>query len=374
MPNFLKTILVGVLALTLVAGGFVLGVQVGERSYDENFQAIQQAWDIINRDYVEQDKVDPAELSQAAIKAMMDVLGDPYSAYLNPQMYQMEIDDSSGQFEGIGAEVSIREGLVTIIAPYPGSPAETAGIRAGDVILEVDGQPVEGLSLLEVITRVRGPRGSEVRLLIQHAGEAQPVTITVVRGVIDVPSLTMGMLGDIAYIVIYQFGDRTNAELGTALVRVQDEGALGIVLDLRNNPGGGLQSVIDVASRFITSGEILRVRYNDGSTDSHPANRQDPTTSLPMVVLVNGGSASASEVLAGALQDHGRALIAGQTTFGKGSVNYLVPLAGGSALYITAARWLTPDGHLIEGQGITPDQMLEGTQDWTAWAVDYLTE
>jgi carboxyl-terminal processing protease len=268
----------------------------------------------------------------------------------------------------------MREGLVTIIAPYPGSPAETSGIRAGDTILEVDDLPVEGLSLLEVITRVRGPRGSEVKLLIVHAEESQPVIITVVRGVIDVPSVSMTTQGEVAYIVIYQFGDRTNSELGTALGRVQAEGARGIVLDLRNNPGGGLQSVIDVASRFITSGEILSVRYNDGSTDSHPANRQNPATSLPMVVLVNGGSASASEVLAGALQDHGRALIAGQTTFGKGSVNYLVPLAGGSALYITAARWLTPDGHLIEGQGITPDQLLDGTQDWKAWAVDYLTE
>ena len=142
MPNFMKTIIVGVLAVTLVVAGFALGIQVGERAYDENFQAIQQAWDIINRDYVEQDKVDPAQLSQAAIQAMMDVLGDPYSAYLNPDMYRMEIDDSSGQFEDIGAEVSEREGMVTIIAPYPGSPAETTGIRAGDIILEVDGVPV----------------------------------------------------------------------------------------------------------------------------------------------------------------------------------------------------------------------------------------
>ncbi len=238
MPNFVKTLLVGVLAITLVTGGFILGIGVGERSYDENFQAIQQAWDIINRDYVEQDKVDPAELSQAAIQAMMDVLGDPYSAYLNPQMYQMEVDDSSGQFEGIGAEVSIRGGAVTIISPYPGSPAEQAGIRAGDIIVEVDGEPVDGLSLLEVITKVRGTRGSEVKLLILHLDEAQPVVISVVRGVINIPSVTIAMLGDMAHISIFQFGDRTNGELGTALENAHQPGA-GIVLDLRNNPGGG---------------------------------------------------------------------------------------------------------------------------------------
>jgi carboxyl-terminal processing protease len=205
-----------------------------------------------------------------------------------------------------------------------------------------------------------------------HKGETQPVLITVVRDEIKIPSVELEMLSDIAYIRLIQFGENTNVELGTALETAQQRDARGIVLDLRNNPGGGLQTVVDVASRFITDGTILSVRYNDGRLEVIKATSQNPTTDLPLVVLVNGGSASASEVLSGALQDYDRAVIAGQTTFGKGSVNYMTHLADDSAIYITVARWLTPDGKLIEGEGITPDYELDPTQDEVQWAVDYL--
>jgi carboxyl-terminal processing protease len=377
MSKTTKTLLAITAAIVLIAFGFVLGVFSGSsyQSYDENLQAIVQTWETINQDYVEQDKIDRSELSQAAIQAMMEALNDPYSAYLDPQMYQMEVEDTGGKFEGIGAEVSIRDGAVTIVAPYPGSPAEKAGIKAGDVIVAVGGEPVEGLSLLDVIAKVRGPSGTTVELIVMHQGEAEPVQLTVTRGEINVPSVMFEMLdGNVAYIYITQFGDNTNSELGAVLEKVQQQNATGIVLDLRNNPGGNLQTVLDVASRFLEPGEVvLSVRYNDGRVEELKANSQNPATDLPMVVLVNVGSASASEVLSGALQDHGRAVIAGQVTFGKGSVNYMVPLADGSAIYITAARWLTPNGKLIEGEGIQPDYELNPSQDEVQWAVDYLT-
>jgi carboxyl-terminal processing protease len=377
MSKTTKTLLAITAAIVLIAFGFVLGVFSGSsyQSYDENLQAIVQTWETINQDYVEQDKIDRSELSQAAIQAMMEALNDPYSAYLDPQMYQMEVEDTGGKFEGIGAEVSIRDGAVTIVAPYPGSPAEKAGIKAGDVIVAVGGEPVEGLSLLDVIAKVRGPSGTTVELIVMHQGEAEPVQLTVTRGEINVPSVMFEMLdGNVAYIYITQFGDNTNSELGAVLEKVQQQNATGIVLDLRNNPGGNLQTVLDVASRFLESGEVvLSVRYNDGRVEELKTNSQNPATDLPMVVLVNVGSASASEVLSGALQDHGRAVIAGQVTFGKGSVNYMVPLADGSAIYITAARWLTPNGKLIEGEGIHPDYELDLSQDEVQWAVDYLT-
>jgi carboxyl-terminal processing protease len=377
MSKTTKTLLAITAAIVLIAFGFVLGVFSGSsyQSYDENLQAIVQTWETINQDYVEQDKIDRSELSQAAIQAMMEALNDPYSAYLDPQMYQMEVEDTGGKFEGIGAEVSIRDGAVTIVAPYPGSPAEKAGIKAGDVILAVDGEPVEGLSLLDVIAKVRGPSGTTVELIVMHQGEVEPVQLTVTREEINVPSVMFEMLdGNVAYIYITQFGDNTNSELGAVLEKVQQQNATGIVLDLRNNPGGNLQTVLDVASRFLEPGEVvLSVRYNDGRVEELKANSQNPATDLPMVVLVNVGSASASEVLSGALQDHGRAVIAGQVTFGKGSVNYMVPLADGSAIYITAARWLTPNGKLIEGEGIQPDYELNPSQDEVQWAVDYLT-
>lgn len=377
MSKITKTLLAITAAIVLIAFGFVLGVFSGSsyQSYDENLQAIVQTWETINQDYVEQDKIDRSELSQAAIQAMMEALNDPYSAYLDPQMYQMEVEDTGGKFEGIGAEVSIRDGAVTIVAPYPGSPAEKAGIKAGDVIVAVGGEPVEGLSLLDVIAKVRGPSGTTVELIVMHQGEVEPVQLTVTREEINVPSVMFEMLdGNVAYIYITQFGDNTNSELGAVLEKVQQQNATGIVLDLRNNPGGNLQTVLDVASRFLESGEVvLSVRYNDGRVEELKTNSQNPATDLPMVVLVNVGSASASEVLSGALQDHGRAVIAGQVTFGKGSVNYMVPLADGSAIYITAARWLTPNGKLIEGEGIHPDYELDLSQDEVQWAVDYLT-
>jgi carboxyl-terminal processing protease len=278
-----------------------------------------------------------------------------------------------GKYEGIGAEVTERDGQIIIIAPMSGSPAEAAGILPGDVILEIDGIAAAEIGLYDVIAMVRGTKGTSIVLLIVHPGESQPVEIEIIRDEIDIPSVHFEMMGNIAYIDL-DFHDNTNQELVEVLQVIAAEDANGIIIDLRNNPGGPVDVVTDVASRFLDEGTVIfTIRDNEGNMQVIKANEQAEMTGLPLVVLVNDYSASGSEVLAGAFQAHGRAVIAGTTTFGKGSVNYLIQLADGSGIYITYARWLTPDGEMIEGQGITPDIKLE--LEWEAaiqWAIGYL--
>jgi carboxyl-terminal processing protease len=350
--------------------GFALGTLNPAAGGD--FDTVTRAWDLLVNEYVEKDGLDTAALAEAAVNGMVDFLDDPYSAFLDPEAYQQSLASFEGRYEGIGAEVGLSDGEITVIAPFAGSPAEQAGIRAGDVILEVEGRSTEDLSLVEVIDFVRGPKGSSVSLLIRHLGETETMEITVVREEIIKVSVHFEMRGDIALIRLSRFTEQTNEELAPVLQSIQQQGAVGIILDLRGNPGGLLTAVVDVTSRFQSKGVILTVVDNEGGRETIAATSQDITTDLPMVVLVDGTSASGSEVLAGALADHGRATVAGATTFGKGSVNRLYQLDG-SGLYLTIARWLTPNGDLIEGQGVTPDVPLELTGEaLVEWAINYL--
>lgn len=377
MSGSKKIIWISFGATIFLVGSFVLGYLLGAGipliSSDKNLAAIDEAYTRIIQDYVEPGGVDKDALSQAAIQAMIDSLNDPYSTYLDPEEYQQDIAESSGVYGGIGAEVGIKNEKITIISTFDMSPAENAGIRAGDIIVEVDGVPTEGKSLTDVVLEVRGVKGTTVSILLQRMGDTMPVLVTITRDDILSPSVEYELVNDIAVITLEQFGGRSDSEMEETLEKANAE-AMGIVLDLRGNPGGGMESVIDITSRFITEGTVLTVQYSDGSTEIHKAVNKAVSTGLPVVVLVDGSSASASEVFSGALQDHSRAVIAGQTTFGKGSVNYLEPLPDGSAIYITAARWLTPDGNLIEGEGITPDYPLPPGDDWVQWAIDYLKE
>jgi len=260
-----------------------------------------------------------------------------------------------------------------IIAPIPDSPAAKAGIKAGDIVLAIDGTSTSEMSLEEAVIHIRGPEGTSVKLLILHQGETEPEEIEIVRAEIKVASVYLEMREDIAYIYITNFSERTNEELTTALESLSQQAANGIILDLRSNPGGLLEAVIDVASRFLKEGVVLYVVDNQGNKSSFSVKPGGVTTELPMVVLTDNYTASASEVLAGALQDHARAIIAGARTYGKGSVNTLYKLQDGSGLYLTTARWLTPDGRLIEGKGIEPDYPLElEGEDTILWAINYL--
>lgn len=375
----LKGAKLGLIIVLLVASlvlSFGLGYGLGFEVHPSGpaFASVEQAWNIILSDYVEKDKIDVDALSQAAIEGMVEALDDPYTAYLDAATFQFEMGGLEGKFDGIGAEVTIKDGQLMVIAPLAGSPAAEAGIQPGDAILEIDGVSTADMSLYEAILKVRGPKGTSVSLLILHQDETEPVEIVIVRDVIEVASVNFEMRGDIAYINITEFTDQTNEELSLVLEAIDTENASGIILDLRGNPGGGVGAVVNVASRFIDEDELVfSIRDNEGNLDIIKANSQEITSDLPMVVLVDGFSASGSEVLAGAFQDNGRATITGKTTFGKGSVNYLIQLVDGSGLYITYARWLTPNGSLIEGKGIVPDIELELTgEDAIHWAIDYL--
>jgi carboxyl-terminal processing protease len=343
---------------------------------DEELRVIEQAWEIIFRDYVEPGKLDASALSQAAIDGMVEALNDPYTDYLNPETYQQWLSDLEAKYEGIGAYVGVEDEHITIIAPIAGSPAALAGIRAGDIILEIDGDSTAEMGLTEAVLKIRGPKDTAVTLTVLHRGETEPVEIEIVRSEIELPSVYFEMIDDIAYINITNFTERTDEELARILQDMTAEAPTGIILDLRRNPGGFLQVVVDVASHFLEEGAgedvVVYVVDNQGEQTSRKVERQDITTDLPMVVLVDGYSASGSEVLAGALQDYGRATIAGTTTYGKGSVNIMHDLEDGSGLYITTARWLTPSGRLIEGEGIEPDYELDPEEDAIQWAIDYL--
>ncbi len=334
---------------------------------------VDETWGILSREYVQPDKVDAAALSRAAVAAMVDALNDPYSAFLDPDAYKLNLTHQQGTFGGIGATVGVRDGKIIVIAPIPGTPAANAGIRSGDIILAVNGESIEGWSIEEVIMKIRGPQGTRVRITLQRTGESAPVELELVRAMIDVPSISYELRDGIALIRIFYFSERTDEELLPILRRIKDEKPAGIIIDLRSNPGGPVDTVVNIASSFLTKGVVMYIVDNKGNETVYPVERRSVNTTLPVVVLTDNYSASGSEVLSGALQDHQRAVIAGKTTYGKGSANRWFELSDGSAVYLTVSRWLTPDRRLIEGKGIVPDYQLdlEGN-DLVLWAIDYL--
>ena len=323
---------------------------------------VWEAWSYLKQDYVDPSELNGEDFSERAIRGMLTVLGDPQTAYLSPEIMQASFSDVfRGNFEGIGAHVNMnRDGLLVIQSPIPGGPAEAAGIKPGDIILEVDGESLEGLSLLEAVSKVRGPKGSTVKLLVKHLGALDPVLISVVRDEIPLVSVRLRSRPEdrFAHVRIEQFYPTTPDDLRETILEVVEAGTEGIILDVRNNDGGTLDSVVGIASLFLKPEDdlVLYVEKGDGTRQDWPVREgMQIATEVPMVMLINERSASSSEVLAGALQDHGRATIIGEQSFGKGSVNILRPLSNGGGLYITIAHWHTPTGRIIHGEGITPD-------------------
>ena len=320
---------------------------------------MEEVWEILQREHIDGAELDPQVISDGAIRGMLRALDDPYAAYLNREQFSTETQDILGFFEGIGAEVGMRDGRITIVAPFPDTPAERAGIRPGDVILEIDGDSTRDITLIEAVARIRGQKGTKVKLLVQHLSAQEPELLEITRGVIPLESVRFSMLdGQIGHLRILNFTGTTNEELKEALVEFGRAGGLGLVLDLRNNPGGLLTGVVDATSQFLDGGLVLYQIDGDGGRTNWKVESGGRAKEIPMVVLVNEFSASASEVFTGAIMDHDRAIVIGMTTFGKGSVNIALPLSDGSGINFTSGRWFTPDGTLIEGEGIVPDIIL----------------
>jgi carboxyl-terminal processing protease len=324
------------------------------------FQRLSEVWELLNREAINGEEIDALTISDGAIRGMLRALGDPYAGFLDREQFSVESEDIRGFFGGIGADVGVRDGAIIILSPMPDAPAEAAGIRAGDVILEVDGVSIRGLSLLEVVQLIRGDRGTKVILLLRHLNNPEPVTIEIERDIINLESVSLLMqVGRIGHLRLSGFTGTTNDDLEKALERFERSQGVGLVLDLRNNPGGLVSSVVDVTSQFIKDGLVLYQIDANGNRRNWGVKSGGKALEIPMVVLVNEFSASASEVFTGAIIDNDRATVIGTTTFGKGSVTNLWPLKDGSGVNFTTARWFTPNGSLIEGEGLTPDVVLE---------------
>lgn len=328
------------------------------------FAPFWEAWNILHSEFVDQ-PLDDVALMRGAIRGMMEAVGDKQTFYMDPVVYETETSALSGEYEGIGAFVDTTGEYLSIISPIEGSPAEAAGLKPGDLIIAIDGVDMTGTAPEEARQKVIGPAGTTVTLSVAREGQEEPLEFIITRAKITIPSVTGKMLeNDIAYIDINQFGDKTTSELNTTLEELLPQNPKGIIIDLRNNGGGYLQTSIEVASEFIDKGVILYEQYGDGTRDTYNALGNGRATDLPIVVLVNEGSASASEILAGALQDYGRAKLVGVISYGKGSVQQWIPLSGeNGAARVTIARWLTPDERLIDGVGLTPDFIVELTEE-----------
>ncbi len=315
------------------------------------------AFERVRSDYVR--PVDDSELVSSAIEGMVSSL-DPHSSYMDAKSFADMQIQTKGEFGGLGLEVTMEDGLVKVITPIDDTPAARAGIKTGDFIAAIDGTPIQGMALNDAIVKMRGAPGTKVTLTILRNGAKKPFDVVLTRAVIQVDSVKFHREGDVGYIRLASFNEQTTAGLEKAIRVLKHEigpGLRGYVLDLRNNPGGLLDQAVSVSSDFIASGEIVSTRgRHPDDTSRYDAKGRDLTDGKPLVVLINGGTASASEIVAGALQDHKRATIEGMTSFGKGSVQTIIPLGeGGGALRLTTARYFTPSGHSIQATGIIPD-------------------
>ncbi len=342
-----------------VAGGAVTGRPSPVRPI-AGFDLFWEAWRLVERDFA--GEVPPVEeMDRAAARGLLRELGDAATGLIAPQYASLDREDASGYYRGIGASVrSTEDGYIEVSVIFPGSPAEQVGIRAGDVIVAVDGEDIAGVGLHEAVSRIRGPEGTTVELELRRPGEARTFVREVERRSIEIPTVALEMLeGDIAHITLNEFNNRATAQLKDALREAVDLGAAGIVLDLRGNPGGFLDQAVSVADEFLDGGTVVIERGREVEERSFRSERGGLATDTPLAVLVNEGSASASEIVAGAVQARGRGVLVGTQTYGKGSVQYVFDLSDGSQVRVTTALWYTPDDRLIQGEGLTPDVTIE---------------
>ncbi len=324
----------------------------------EKLKLFTEVYEIVRKNYVEE--VEPKKLIYGAIRGMLRTL-DPHSGFMPPEAYKEMKIDTKGEFGGLGIQIGIRDGVLTVIAPLEDTPAWRAGIKAGDKIIKVNGEPTADMTLLEAVNKMRGPRGTKVTITIMREGWKKPKDFTITRDIIKIKSVKYKVIDEnIGYVKITQFQERTAVELEKALKKLESEGIDSLILDLRNNPGGLLRSAVDVAEQFLPTDKlVVYIKDRNGKKQEYYTRGKRPHYEWPMVVLVNTGSASASEIVAGALKDWNRAVIIGVRTFGKGSVQSVIPLSDGSGLRLTTAKYYTPKGISIQNKGIEPDIVVK---------------
>ena len=336
----------------------------------DEIKIIWEAWKYLQDDYVEQNSLNPKIMAEEAVKAMIASVGDPQTSYIKPEVLTGSFGDMyKGNFEGIGAHVTANSaGKIVIVAPIEGGPAKAAGIKSGDIILSVNGKSIEGLSLLEVVALIRGPKGSTVMVEVKHLGKQDPETIEIIRDVIVLPTVLLRTAEDdpYAHIRITNFYPNTNDQLQKILKNLEKYNYQGIILDLRGNPGGTLKAAIEVTSQFLTDGIIMYSVDGKGNRTDYKVLPKGLATKKPLIVLINRGSASSSEVLAGAIQDRNRGIIIGTRSYGKGGINILRQLSNEGGVYITTKYWFTPNGTRINETGIQPDIIVSDSDLKTA--------
>lgn len=348
------------------AAGRVLNAQKSlpdHLSKDVDFDLFWDVWQRVKNDYITKDTAD-TELFYGALSGIVSALDDPYSVFLDPRMAKEFNESLSGSFDGIGAEIGMKNNQLVIIAPLPDMPAEKAGLRGGDKILAVNGESTTGMTIDEAVTKIRGKRGTEVTLTMYRDGEQKERDVTIIRGNIVIKSVRWEVKKDsIGYIRIVHFTQDTASDFRTAVNDLLAKNVRSLLLDMRNNPGGYLDAAVQIAGYWVDGETVVVEQYDGERREEYKGRTRARLKDMPTIVLVNGGSASASEIVAGALQDYGKAKIYGEQTFGKGSVQDLQRLKDGSSLKLTIARWLTPKGRTIEKDGIAPDVVVEFTEE-----------
>jgi len=361
------TLLSGTCSAGFIAGRFSTSISNGNKAIpadtEKLFEPFWEAWQIVNTQYLVQ-PVDQQLLMQGAIRGMLDSLGDQHTGYMDPAQYSDANAPLEG-YDGIGAYVNTEGDFLTIVEPIAGSPAEAAGLQVGDVIIAIDGEDMTGVLPEVARLKVLGPEGSTVILTIIRENVEQPFDVEITRAHIVIPSVESDILeGQIAYLSLSSFSETSDEDIHAVLEELMAQNPRGLIFDLRNNSGGYLDVAVEIASEFLADGVVAYEEYGDGSRDAKEATGDGIATQIPMIVLVNEWSASASELVAGALQDRGRAEIVGVTTFGKGTVQNWIPLSNEQgAVRVTIARWLTPNGENIHEIGLTPDYEVPITED-----------
>lgn len=365
----LVLVVIALVGMTSLGAGILIGSsgfgglgRTGGEDGPEEFRIFWQAWDIVQDNFVDQEALDPTTLTYGAIRGMVNALGDEgHTAFLTPEERERQQTDLSGTFSGIGAQLGIRDQLPVIVAPFDGSPAAEAGVKAGDIIIQVDGEDVTTLPLNEIVTMIRGPEGTDVTLSLLRPDENRSLEVTITRGEIKVPAASWAMVPgtQVALIRLSQFSANALPDVVASVEAAKEAGAEAMVVDVRNNPGGLLEQAISVTSQFLTDGDVLLEEDAQGRRTSYEVEPGGVATDLPLVVLINAGSASSAEIFAGAIQDHARGELVGETTFGTGTVLQPYILEDGSALLLGTRQWLTPKGRLIRQQGISPDHEVE---------------